>query len=198
MKKKIDLQGIAYFFFEMGTLAKTPRSFSGFLGSGNQSVAEHIHRVTMVGYTLAMMSGDVDVTKVLKMCLFHDITESRISDLNYVHQKYTERKEKKAMEDLADSFPFGHDIVEILEEYELRKSKESQLVKDADNLELLLTLKEQMDIGNIRAKEWTVSTIQRLKTEEGKALAEVIMKTESSEWWFGNKNDAWWVNRNKE
>ena len=28
------------------------------------------------------------------MCLLHDLAEARVSDLNYVHQKYTERKEE--------------------------------------------------------------------------------------------------------
>ena len=192
-----DLSNIANFLYEMGILAKTPRSGFSFLGSGEQSVAEHINRVCYIGYTLAKMNGTVDSGKVVQMCLFHDVSESRISDLNYVHQKYTERFEEKAHTDLADSLPFGTDIKAMLDEYEERESLESMLVKDADNLEWILALKEQYDIGNERANTWIPSAIKRLKTEEGKLLGDMIIKTDSDAWWFGEKDDVWWVGRNK-
>ena len=82
---------IVKFLFEVGILSKTPRSGFHFLGSGNQSVSEHTNRVIFIGYALASLEKNIDMLKVLKMCLFHDITETRISDLNYVHQKYVER-----------------------------------------------------------------------------------------------------------
>lgn len=173
---KYDLNKITNFLFETGMLAKTPRSGFFFLGSGEQSVAEHINRVSYIGFVLASMTEDVDLAKVLEMCLFHDITESRISDLNYTHQKYNDRKEKKAVNDLANSFPFGSKIKEILEIYEKRDIKEAKLAKDADSLELLFSLKEQVDIGNERAKTWIPSAVKRLITDEAKQLAEVIIK----------------------
>jgi len=67
--KPENLKNIAEFFFEIGILAKTPRSGFHFLGTGNQSVAEHSNRVVFIGYTLAMLEKDVDTLKVIKMCL---------------------------------------------------------------------------------------------------------------------------------
>lgn len=189
---------VVNFLFEVGILAKTPRSGLHFLGTGEQSVAEHINRATYIGYVLAMLDGNVDVGKVMKMCLLHDITETRISDLNYVHQKYTERLEEKAWKDLSATVPFGDDIDATIEEYEARESLESTYVKDADNLEWILTLKEQVDIGNSRANDWLVSAVKRLKTAIAKELAEDILQTDSNEWWFGDKEDEWWVSRNRE
>lgn len=192
-----DLSNIANFLYEMGILAKTPRSGFYFLGSGEQSVAEHINRVCYIGYCLAKMNGKVDSGKVVQMCLFHDVSESRISDLNYVHQKYTERFEEKAHTDMTNSLPFGTDIKAMLDEYELRESLESMLVKDADNLEFIISLKEQYDIGNERANTWIEPAVKRLKTEEGKLLGNIVTKTDSDAWWFGEKDDEWWVGRNK-
>jgi len=192
------MRDIVNFLFEVGILSKTPRSGFHFLGSGKQSVSEHTNRVVFIGYTLSLLEKDVDVLKVLKMCLFHDLVEARVSDLNYVHQKYVEKKEELALEDLAKTLPFGEDIKEIVVEYEERKTKESLLAKDADNLEWILSLKEQFDIGNTRAKEWIDSAVKRLKTGTAKKIAEEILKTESTSWWFGNKEDKWWVSRNKE
>ncbi|MDD5193399.1 MAG: HD domain-containing protein [Candidatus Nanoarchaeia archaeon] len=191
---------IVNFLFEVGILSKTPRSGFHFLGTGDQSVSEHISRVVFIGYSLSMMENntEVDLLKVLQMCLFHDIAETRVSDLNYVHQKYVEAKSEKAVEDLCKSLPFGDKIHTILDEYEERKTKESIIAKDADNLEWIISLKEQFDIGNTRAREWIDSAIKRLKTDNARKIAEDILKTESTSWWFGNKEDKWWVNRNQD
>lgn len=202
MKKKIkekeekDLKGIANFLFEVGILSKTPRSGLHFLGTGEQSVSEHLYRVIIIGFILANLNKKADVSKVIEMCIFHDITEARISDLNYIHQKYVERKEHQAIKDLSESFVFGNKIKDILETYEKRDTIEAMLAKDADNLEWILTLKEQVDIGNDRALEWIEKALARLKTDEGKMVSLEIMKTDSNDWWF-DKDSDWWINRGK-
>jgi putative hydrolases of HD superfamily len=198
MSGKESLGGIVDFLYEVGILAKTPRSGFHFLGSGDQSVAEHINRVTYIGFALGMMTPGADTGKILKMCILHDLHESRISDLNYVHQKYTERHEEKALGDLANTLPFGEEMKALVEEYEKRESMESRLAKDCDRLEWLLALKEQYDTGNARAKSWIESALKRMDTDIAKRLAEEIINTDSDHWWFSNKNDDWWVNRGKQ
>jgi putative hydrolase of HD superfamily len=195
--KQTETDAIIDFLFEAGMLAQTPRSGFFFLGSGSQSIAEHVNRVTYIGYSLAQMAGDVDVSKVLQMCMFHDFAEARTSDLNYVHQKYVKSDESKALADLVGTLPFGKGIAFLMEEYEARKTKESLLAKDADNLEFILSLKEQFDIGNERAKSWITPAVKRLKTKEAKLLGEKIVKTDSDRWWFNDKENEWWVSRNK-
>lgn len=192
-----NLKSIINFFFEAGILSKTPRSGFHFLGSGNQTVSEHLFRTAMIGYGLAKMHGKVDSGKVVEMCLFHDFAESRVSDLNYVHQKYNQRFEEKAMKDLTDTLPFGTAMQKIWNEYHERKSTESILAKDADNLEWIFSLKEQVDIGNKRALDWIHSAIKRLKTKEGQSIAKQAMEIDSNAWWFTDKDDPWWVNRTK-
>jgi putative hydrolase of HD superfamily len=183
-KSSVSDKAIANFLFEVGMLSKTPRSGFHFLGTGEQSVAEHVNRTAFIGYALAQMDGTVDIAKVLKMCLFHDISETRISDLNHIHQKYVERKEHSAVKDISDSVPFGKDMFDTLSEYEKRASKEAVLVKDSDTLEWILALKEQYDTGNIRARDWIQVAIDRLKTPHAKKIAEAIMNTNSNDWWF--------------
>ncbi|MDE2038103.1 MAG: HD domain-containing protein [Patescibacteria group bacterium] len=195
MKDK-DFKGIANLIYEAGILAKTPRSGFHFLGTGDQTVAEHTNRVVIIGYILASMEDGVDVLKVMKMCMLHDLAEGRTSDLNYVHQKYVTVAEDQAVHDLASKVPFGKDIETTLDEYEERASDEAKLAKDADQLEWLISLKEQYDLGNTRARTWFDSAVKRLKTGIAQKLAEVILDTESDDWWFNNKNDDWWVNRN--
>ncbi|HRH26932.1 MAG TPA: HD domain-containing protein [Parcubacteria group bacterium] len=184
MKKNKQHLNTINFFFEVGMLAKTPRSGFHFLGTGEQSVAEHVNRTTFIAYSLAQMDSNIDTLKVLKMALFHDISETRISDLNHIHQKYVERKEHSAVTDIADSVPFGNDVYNTLNEYEKRESKEALLVKDADTLEWLLALKEQVDTGNTRALAWMKDGMKRLKTKNGIELGKAILDINSNDWWF--------------
>lgn len=196
--KKPNYKLVADFLYEVGILAKTPRSGFHFLGSGEQSVAEHLNRTTYIGYVLATLEGGVNVGEVLKMCLFHDLGEARTSDLNYVHQKYANADEYKAIDDLAKTLSFGNELRRIARDLKQRKRKEAIIAKDADQIELILSLKEQADIGNTRAKTWIPSVVKRLKTKTAKELAKSILKTPSDDWWFSNKTDKWWVTRNKE
>ena len=84
-----------------------------------------------------------------------------------------------------------------MKEYEERKSKESLIAKDADNMEWILSLKEQLDTGNSRAKSWVESAIRRLKTESAKNLAKAILETDSNDWWDKEKGPAWQVDKSK-
>lgn len=196
MKKSI--KDIVNLLFEIGILNKTPRSGFHFLGSGQQSVAEHINRVVYIGYMLAMLEKGVDCSRVMKMCLFHDLGETRTSDLNYVHQKYNQPDEYKAIKDIADSLPFGQEMVKIIDEYKEAKTKEAILARDADQLEFLLSLKEQVDTGNKKAESWIPPVSKRLKSQIAKEVAEEILKTDSDQWWFADKKDKWWSKKHKE
>ena len=190
------MKNIANFLFEAGMLKRTPRSGFQFLGSGAESVAEHIFRTTYVGYALGKMERNVDVDRLIKMCLFHDLPEARTGDLNYVNKKYVIADEQKAVRDLTMTLPFGGELLEIINEYEEGKTAEAILAKDADQLEMILALKEYKDIGNNYAEEWLGFSLKRLRTETAKELAKIILETDSSLWWFSEKGD-WWVTGGK-
>ena len=187
-----NLKPIANFLYEVGMLNRTPRSGFQFLGSGEQSVAEHTNRTMYIAYVLGKLDGTVDVSKMVLEGLFHDLGEARVSDLNHMHQKYNERRQGEAVKDVAAGLPFGEEIVRVYNEHEDRKSKESILVKDADTLEWIISLKEQVDIGNERALAWIEYARKRLLTPLAKEVAEEIMKTDSNEWWGGQAGGEWW------
>lgn len=192
MNNMPTLKPIANFLYEVGMLNRTPRSGFQFLGTGDQSVAEHSFRTACISYVLGTMDGTVDVGKMLKEAIFHDLGEARVSDLNHVHQKYTERYQADAIRELAKTLPFGDDIVKIYEEHENRTTPESLLVKDADTLEWIISLKEQVDIGNERAMAWIEYAKKRLKSKTAQELAEEIITTDSNEWWGGENGGVWW------
>ncbi len=190
------MKNIANFLFEAGMLKRTPRSGFQFLGSGAESVAEHIFRTTYIGYALGRLAPDINVDRLVKLCLFHDLPEARTGDLNYVNKKYVEANENKATEDLARTLPFGNDIQSLILEFNEGKTAEAKLARDADQLEMILALKEYKDIGNRYADEWLEFSLKRLQTDIARQLAKSILETDSSLWCFSDKSD-WWVNGGK-
>jgi putative hydrolase of HD superfamily len=187
---------IADFLFEVGMLSKTPRSGYQFLGSGKESVAEHVLRTVFVGYALCKLDDSLDELRVLKMCVLHDLPEARTGDMNYVNKKYVDVDEEKAVQELTEELFFGEEIKAAIEEFNRKETKEALIALDADQIALILQLKEYGDLGNRYAEEWINFALKRLNTETGKKLAERIIKTDSSNWWFKEKGD-WWVNVNK-
>jgi len=189
------LKRLVQFLFEMGMLKRTPRTGYRFLGSGKESVAEHSFRTAIIGFSLAS-EGNLDIEKVVLMCLFHDIAEARTGDHNYVYQKYVTIDEEKALRDQLSGLPFGEKIKELIEEFNRGETEEAKIARDSDQLDLILELKEQLDIGNENAKEWIDYAIKRLETDKAKEIAKQIMSTHTSDWWFV-KNTDWWIKGNR-
>jgi putative hydrolase of HD superfamily len=181
------------FLFEVGMLKKTPRTGYQFLGTGKESVAEHTFRMTIIGYLLSLQDPKADAMKTTLMCLFHDLHEARTGDHNYVNKRYVQIDEDKAVQDLAQGLPFKDEILSLTREFTEAKSVEACISKDADQLDLILSLKEQQDLGNAYAREWLHYAVQRLQTGPARKMAQEILETDSTEWWFKKKTE-WWVN----
>lgn len=187
------MDSIADFLFEVGMLCKTPRSGYQFLGSGRESVAEHVLRTVFIGYALCKLNASLNELRVLKMCVLHDLPEARTGDMNYVNKKYVKVDEAKAVRELTEGLFFGDDIRRAIEEFNAKETQESKIARDADQIALILQLKEYGDLGNKYSDEWIKYALQRLYTEEGKELAARIIQTDSTHWWFKDKSD-WWIN----
>ncbi len=130
------------FLFEIGTLRYLGRTWRQFLNPNFANVAEHTLRVVWIALLLAKMEK-ADMNKVMKMALFHDITESRTGDVHYVSRMYTERHEDSALADMLKDVAIADEVAPIWHEYEDKESLEAKIVKDADNLDVDLELREQ-------------------------------------------------------
>lgn len=179
---------------EISMLSKTPRSGFAFLGSGSQSVAEHSFSMAWIGFILAeILQKPINRERLLLLCLVHDLVEARTGDLNYVNKKYVKADEKLASEDIREAYPCGDFLFSALQEYREGKTAEAKLAHDADQLELLLILKQQMELGNSRALRWFENTRKRLGSDLAQELTEIILKTPSDSWWYTNPEDPHWV-----
>ena len=189
------LKRLADFLFEAGMLRKTPRTGYQFLGTGSENVAEHSFRTAVIGYVLASMAG-ADVARTALMCLFHDLHEARVGDFNYVNRLYDESRDLDALADCLTGTGLEEDVAGLWREAEEAGTLEARLARDADQIDLILNLKEQLDLGNAYAAKWLECSLERLRTEEGRRLAAVIRETDHTDWWFRGPDQSWWRNRN--
>ena len=94
-------------------------------------------------------------------------------------------------------FPPEHELRELLAEYRDESTPEAIIAHDADQIEMLLQLKEHLDSGCPAASDWIPFVERRLRTETGKTLAKHILEQESASWWFDRDSD-WWIRRGKD
>ena len=177
------MEKIANLLFEAKMLKEIQRSGYSFLGAGKESVAEHSFCTMMIAYVISQSETDIDALKLISMCLVHDLPEARIGDLNTVHKKYVAADEKLAVEDMARDIFCGSSITELIEEFNAGSSPEAKLASDADQLALVLELKDLADIGYQAPHRWLDNVLERLQTGTGKKIAQSIMATKRDEWW---------------
>ena len=194
------LQRLTDFFQEAGMLRHTPRTGYQFLGSGRESVAEHSYRTAVIGYALARLCG-ADAARTALICLFHDLGEARTGDLNYVNQRYVQTDERRAVSDAVAGTGIEQEVLSLWDEHAAGRSDEASLegriARDADQLDLILNLKREWDLGNPYAERWLRTAMERLRLDESRELADVIASTDHGAWWFLSADKAWWVDRKR-
>lgn len=180
------MKKIANLLFEAKILKEIPRSGYHFLGAGKESVAEHTFSTTFIAYVMTQIQPEVDALKLISMCLIHDFPEARTGDLNTVHKKYVTADERKALEDATAGLFFADKMAALIQEFEDGITIESKLARDADQLALILELKELIDIGYEPPKTWIQNVIDRLQTDTGRDIAAAAMQTHRDTWWLDN------------
>ena len=178
------MRNIVNLLFEAKMLKEIPRSGFQFLGAGRESVAEHVFMVTFIAFAMSKLNPNINHTKLMTMCLVHDLPEARMGDLNAVQKKYVQADEAKAIRHLVRELPFGEDIAELMEEFNAGNTEEAKLAYDADQLSLLMDLKALKDVGLATPPKWIEHVQTRFKTQTGQDLAKNILDTEWDHWWL--------------
>ncbi len=89
------------------------------------------------------------------------------------------------------------DITGYFDELTEHETLEARLAHDADQLDLICNLKEQLDLGNPYAQKWIDCAIKRLHTPAGIELGQEILRTDQSDWWFAQQTQDWWITGKK-
>lgn len=179
-KKDIEL------LFEIGMVRNIERAWKQVLMTDVANDAEHVFRVIFIALILARAEGVKNEEKIIKMALVHDIAETRTNDHHYVQSVYIKRDEEGATQDMFEGSILENLNSEYLKEYRERKTIEAKIVKDADNLDVDIELKEVEERGHNLPKKWKTSRKlildEKLYTKSAKKLWKMLQTSDPADW----------------
>ena len=186
LKSNQKAKNLVNFFLECLILRHTPRACSYYLkGPVKENIVEHLYFTTIIGWVISKLE-EVDENKIIKMCLIHDLVESRGGPRNIIMKFYNPiRNEREIIKEIAKDHNLEIiQLEDLFNEYFDQKTPEAIAAKDADVLARMLLEKECFDLGNEKAKKWLNFSFKRLKTKSGKELGKNLIETDSDEWWL--------------
>ena len=153
----------------------------------NENDAEHAWHMAVMAYLLREYSNEpVDISKVMLMCLIHDIVEIDAGD-TYAYDMGG-LKTQKAREDAAKERIFSllpddqkNELIAVLDEFEACETAESRFAHAMDNLQPLL-LNNSNDGGDWKEHKAKASAVYgrhrqtKLGSEELYELADQIIQ----------------------
>jgi putative hydrolase of HD superfamily len=137
-----EIEGVLTFLRAAERLKTVMRS--GWTSDGQQeSVAEHTWRLCLMAMLLYGHTSGIDLARLLKMCLIHDLGEAIGGDVPAPAQKAAVSKadqERKDLLQLVAPLPpaLRREIIELWDEYEAAGSPEAKVAKGLDKLETIL------------------------------------------------------------
>ncbi len=172
--------------YEIGSLRNVPRGWRQHLGMDCASDLEHTLRVAWLALMLSRKEGVGDEAKILKMALVHDLPETRVSDHSYVQKVYvTNIDEEGAARDMFNNTCVA-DYFDVFKEFEARSCIEAQIVKDADNLDVEIELKELEELGSQIPSKFKpfrhVVRFEKLYTQAAKDFWDALQSSDPSSW----------------
>ncbi|MGN0307374.1 MAG: HD family hydrolase [Lachnospiraceae bacterium] len=106
-----------------------------------ESVAEHSWRVTLMAMLLEDEFPDIDINRVIRMCLIHDLGEAFTGDIP-AFEKTGEQadKEEELLLEWIEGFPKEQrqQFKSLLKDMEALETKEAKLYKALDKLEAVI------------------------------------------------------------
>jgi 5'-deoxynucleotidase YfbR-like HD superfamily hydrolase len=137
-----ELEGVLTFLRAAERLKTVTRS--GWTSAGlPESVAEHTWRLCLMAMLLYGSTPGIDLARLLKMCLIHDLGEAIRGDVPAPAQAAGAGKADQERADLLEltvSLPpaLQQEILELWDEYEAADSTVARLAKGLDKLETIL------------------------------------------------------------
>lgn len=142
MSNDEKLQGRLEFLKKAERLKDTLRSAHTSQGRP-ESTAEHTWRLTLLVITLADLLPGVDLLRLLKLCILHDLGEAVGGDIPAPEQEAVSAKSDREREDfmsLLEVLPgsLKTEFLSLWDEYEDAQTREAQVAKALDKIETLL------------------------------------------------------------
>lgn len=127
-----------------------------------ENVAAHSFGVVFTALVLCQQidGGALDKERVLAMAALHDLPEGLTTDIptpawRYLPANIKEDVERGVMRGILQDVRFGAELMALWEEMNGRKTPESQLVHDADKLDMFLQAQMyEQQFGNVQLAEF--------------------------------------------
>lgn len=106
-----------------------------------ESVAEHSWRLCLFSWLVRNDFPDLDMDRVMLMCLFHDIGEAVTGDIpSFLKTTKHEANESKAIENVVQMLEpsLASELTDLFDEMQKQQTKEARLYKTLDKLEVVL------------------------------------------------------------
>jgi putative hydrolase of HD superfamily len=142
MSADAELDGILAFLRTAERLKSTPRS--GWTTAGErESVAAHTWRLSLMAAVLSDRFPGIDLARLLKICLIHDLGEALQGDVPAPQQSADASKaagERADLQSVLAPLPerLREELTALWDEYEAGRTPEAQLAKGLDKLETIL------------------------------------------------------------
>ncbi len=110
-----------------------------------ESVAEHCWRLSLFAYFMKDEFPDVDIDRVIKMCIFHDMGEAFTGDIpSFLKSESDEEKENSILDEWVNSLPspYKTELTELYKEINEQQTQEAKLFKALDKLEAAISHNE--------------------------------------------------------
>ena len=107
----------------------------------HESVAEHSWMMTLMAYFMKDEFPEVDMDKVVRMCIIHDLGECFTGDIpTFDKTKAHEENEENLLYSWVRTLPenYANEMIALYEEMAERKTIESKIYKAIDGLEALI------------------------------------------------------------
>ena len=114
-------------------------------GGRTETVAEHSWRLALMAYLVSGQYPRLDMNKVIKMCLVHDLGEAVTGDIPaFVKTEGNRQREEALLNSWVDSLPspVGQEMGELYQQMEALQTPEAKLYKALDGLEALISHNE--------------------------------------------------------
>ena len=107
----------------------------------HESVAEHSWMMTLMAFFMRDEFPDVDMDKVTRMCIIHDLGECFTGDIpTFEKSRENEQTEDSLLEKWVKSLPAGYaeEMLTLYAEMNARQTPEAKVYKAIDGLEALI------------------------------------------------------------
>lgn len=155
-----------------------------------ESVAEHSWRLSVMALLAADEYPELDINKVIKMCLIHDFGEAITGDIpSFFKTEQNEVEEEKAVRNLLAELPapLCAELQELFDEMNALATPEAKLFKALDNMEAVVSHNEAdlstwipfeyeenlvYGAGNAEWSPWTKALREQLRQDSIRKIQE--------------------------